>query len=217
MPAARRAGAAETAAAPPSKYQPRTQHIVRWSRNRSAFAGRASDPSPLVSTPRVHVPSLWRGRSSINVSLCTAGSRTAVPSFCTLTLLTPSLPIVSEGQRCRTKLWWLSDVKAVVVQRKDFRVFSFLFFNFNLQRLLFSPREICRVMYRPLTFRAKTFVIYWIETEFKTSRVCRPVAVSSSTPPLTCFKLFSPDYLVWSKDFSLSLSVQIKGGRDRNH
>lgn len=105
-------------------------------------------------------------------------------------VVTPSLIIL----RC----------EAVVVKRKDFRVFffssssllllvCFLFFQISRDFCLFSPRELWWVMFSPLTFRVKRFVIYWLSWKGMLACGCWVIH------PSPCFKLFSLDYLEWSK------------------
>lgn len=136
-----------------------------------------------ISTPLpgVHIP-LQKGSGYINVYLCTAGFRTSVPRSA------PSHPhIASEGLRYHTKMCWLSHVKQWLYREK---ISGFILCYFNLQGLLFSPREIWRMMYCPLTFRVRRFVIYWLRQTLNL-KACWPVAVQLFTPQ-TCFKLFSP-------------------------
>lgn len=129
----------------------------------------------LIPLPPTHSERIWL----ISPYLCTAVSGTAAPPptptlFCTLT---PPQCLWGSGVSHRAVMILIHE--AVVVQRKDFRVFlSFLFF-FNLQRLLFSPRKIWWVTFCPLTFRVKRLAIYWLSWNLEDILACGRVIHSS--------------------------------------
>lgn len=196
MPAACRAGAAETAAAPPPKSQSCTQHIV-WGGGPTHLHGRWSHLHPL------EFASPSEGNWLMSLCLCTAGSRTAVSLV--LHPPPPPPPKCLRGSEVSHQAVIILGFKAVVVQRKEFR-FCFLFFDscFHLERF----DGWCFVLWH------SEWDLWFVDRDrAETWRACWPVAVELPAPH-PCFKLRSPDYLVWSKDFFL---VQTKGGWDKDH
>lgn len=128
-----------------------------------------------IFTCRVDVP-LWRDQAP-SMCLCTAGSRTAVPLFCTL-----SPPITPEGQTRQTGPWWLSDVEQWLYREFFFPFFSLILisrdFSFHLQK--FDRWHI-------VLWHSEWEDLWYVD---QTKKACW----SELLTPHPCFKLFSLDH-----------------------